>query len=158
MFGTVNLVKLGVLAIVLCGLVSVRHLPRLQGQHEVAVVAQPGAALSGVVRSPKIPLQVAILHWYNANQTASFPVGTEPTGVAFDGGNIWVVNDSNSTVSKLRASDGTTLGTFAVGFFPLGVAFDGANIWVTDPANNNLSKLRDSDGTTLVTFSWGTLP
>jgi DNA-binding beta-propeller fold protein YncE len=33
-------------------------------------------------------------------------------------------------VTKLRASDGTVLGTFAVGSNPVGVAFDGANIWV----------------------------
>jgi len=50
--------------------------------------------------------------------------------VAFDGVNIWVTNSSSNTVSKLRGSDGVTLGTFSVGSNPLGVAFDGANIWV----------------------------
>jgi DNA-binding beta-propeller fold protein YncE len=50
--------------------------------------------------------------------------------VAFDGASIWVGNIGSNNVTKLRASDGTVLGTFPVGFFPLGVAFDGANIWV----------------------------
>ncbi len=141
MLGKLNLVKLGVLAILLCGLVTVLHLTRLQGQNEVADVAQPRAPLSGVVRSAKNPLQIAILHWYNANQTASFAVGTGPIGVAFDGANIWVANLSSNNVTKLRASDGTTLGTFAVGTSPHGVAFDGANIWVANDSSNTVSKL-----------------
>jgi hypothetical protein len=47
------------------------------------------------------PLQVAILHWYSANQTTSFSVGTSPYGVAFDGANIWVANQNSGSVSKL---------------------------------------------------------
>jgi hypothetical protein len=46
------------------------------------------------------PNQVAILRWYAANQTADFPVGTNPAGVAFDGANVWVANDGSNTVSK----------------------------------------------------------
>ncbi len=30
----------------------------------------------------------------------TFPVGTRPLGVAFDGANIWVANSGSSTVSK----------------------------------------------------------
>jgi DNA-binding beta-propeller fold protein YncE len=66
--------------------------------------------------------------------------------VAFDGANIWVTNyalGSGNTVTKLRASDGTVLGTFTVGpvnSAPRGVAFDGANIWVTNVGTNTVSK------------------
>jgi hypothetical protein len=68
-------------------------------------------------------------------------VGAQPSGVAFDGANIWVVN-SNGTVTKLRASDGTNLGTFNVGASPGGgVAFDGANIRVTNLGGNSVTKL-----------------
>src|ERR1700680_3023816 len=80
----------------------------------------------------KNPQQIAILHWYAANQTTAFAVGVNPEGVAFDGANIWVANNGSNTVTKLRASDGANLGTFAVGGGPEGVAFDGANIWVTN--------------------------
>ena len=48
---------------------------------------------------PSNPNQVAILRWYAANQTADFPVGTFPYGVAFDGANIWVANSGSNTVS-----------------------------------------------------------
>ena len=50
--------------------------------------------LTGVTSSTQNPLQIAILHWYNANLTTSFAVGTEPVGVALDGANIWVTNFS----------------------------------------------------------------
>jgi DNA-binding beta-propeller fold protein YncE len=45
-------------------------------------------------------------------------VGTHPESVAFDGANIWVSNYGSNNATKLRASDGTVLGTFAVGTNP----------------------------------------
>ena len=98
------------------------------------------------------PLKIALLKWYPANKTTSFKVGKQPLGVAFDGANIWVTNNDDATVSKLRASDGADLGTFNVGGAPMGVAFDGANIWVANSFDNTVTKLRASDGTTLGTF------
>ena len=54
-------------------------------------------AQGGVTNSTKNPAQIATLHWYEANVTTSFQVGTvpnqfgtAPTSVAFDGANIWV--------------------------------------------------------------------
>ena len=87
------------------------------------------------------PQQVALLRWYEASEAGNdFAVGNNPFGVAFDGANIWVVNFLGATVSKLRASDGMTLGTFATGDGPVGVAFDGANIWVTNEGDDTVSK------------------
>jgi DNA-binding beta-propeller fold protein YncE len=87
------------------------------------------------------------------------------SGLAFDGANIWVAYsgcDINGaalhTVTKMRASDGTVLGTFPVGGSPEGVLFDGTNIWVANNADNTLSKLRASDGVVLGTFPAGTFP
>ena len=68
------------------------------------------------------PLKIALLKWYQANQTTSFSVGrtknSDPYGLAFDGQNIWTAN-SEGTVTKLRASDGAILGNFAVGGRPM---------------------------------------
>ena len=61
--------------------------------------------------------------------------------VAFDGANIWVTNEGDNTVTKLRGADGANLGTFPVGHYPRGVAFDGANIWVTSYFDGSVSKL-----------------
>src|SRR5438105_9036957 len=66
----------------------------------------------------------------------TFPVGEWPTGLAFDGANIWVVNDVGGSVTKLRASDGAVLGTFSVGTYPGKAAFDGTNIWVINSGDN----------------------
>jgi hypothetical protein len=46
---------------------------------------------------------VAILRWYPANLTTTFAVGIAPSGVTFDGANIWVTDPSlrGGTVSKL---------------------------------------------------------
>jgi DNA-binding beta-propeller fold protein YncE len=52
-----------------------------------------------------------------------------------------VANETNNTVTKLRAADGANLGTFAAGTSPFGVAFDGANIWVANAGSNTVSKL-----------------
>src|SRR6516162_717057 len=56
-------------------------------------LAPPSSApLIGVTSSTKNPLQVALLHWYDANLTTAFDVSNAPVGVAFDGANIWVTN------------------------------------------------------------------
>src|SRR5215472_7215995 len=47
-----------------------------------------------------------------------------PTGIAFDGANIWTASSNSNNVSKVRASDGAVLGTFAVGTRPLSDAVD----------------------------------
>ena len=81
-----------------------------------------------------------------------------PRRIAFDGTYIRVTRAGQNTVSKLRTSDGATLGTFPTGSGPYGIAFDGANIWVANYTGNTVTKLRASDGVTLGTFSTGSHP
>ena len=82
-----------------------------------------------------------------------------PEALAFDGANIWVSEYFSSRVTKLRASDGTNLGTFPVGPWPWGIAFDGANIWVVSADHlGTVRKLRASDGANLGTISVGGVP
>jgi hypothetical protein len=105
------------------------------------------------------PQKIALLKWYQANLVpTSFAVGktqnSNPYGIAFDGANIWTAN-SEGTVTKLRASDGASLGTFPAGNAPTGIAFDGANMWVTNYYDGTVTKLRASDGRSLGTFSLG---
>jgi hypothetical protein len=124
-----------------------------RAQETGATLPQPPAS-SAVAN----PLKVALLKWYPANLTTSFKVGDNPYAIAFDGANMWVTNNGDSTVSKLRASDGANLGTFNVGGAPMGVAFDGANIWVVNSFPNTVTKLRASDGTNLGEFAVGQVP
>jgi DNA-binding beta-propeller fold protein YncE len=48
----------------------------------------------------------------------TFSVGDNPRQLAFDGANIWVSNLADDTVARLRASDGTVLGTLNAGRKP----------------------------------------
>src|SRR5215472_13198160 len=106
---------------------------------------------------PANPLKVALLKWYKANTVFNmFPAdGSDPTGIAFDGANIWISNYMGGSVTKLQANDGKFLGKFSVGGGlaggPFGVTFDGANIWVSN-FNGYVTKLRASDGTHLGNF------
>ena len=76
---------------ILCGLVAA-------GPH----VVYP----AGVTSSTMNPLQIALLHWYNANLTTIFGAGNNPRGLTFDRANIWAVNNVSNNVTKLRANDG----------------------------------------------------
>jgi len=71
---------------------------------------------------------------------------------------MWVSNQFGASLTELRASDGTNLGTFSVGSGPTGVAFDGANIWTANSFGGDVTKLRASDGKVLGTFTVGQAP
>jgi YVTN family beta-propeller protein len=111
-------------------------------------------------RNHPTPQQLALLKWYTAISTtqANISVGSGPVAVAFDGANMWVVNNNDATVSVLRASDGAHVMTPTVGGIPSGIAFDGANMWVTNSADNTVSVLRASDGSQVRTPGVGNVP
>ncbi len=104
------------------------------------------------------PHQIGMLRWYEVINGMSFRVGTNPVAAAFDGANIWVANRSTGDVTKLRANDGSTVGSYTIGAEPYSVAFDGANVWVAAAGNNNVVKLRASDGSRIGAYSVGTRP
>ena len=79
-------------------------------------------------------------------------MGFQPLGIAFDGADLWIANRGDSTVSKLRASDGLLLGTFKAPGNPYGVAFDGVHIWVTGAPY--VSELQASDGSQVGLFDF----
>src|SRR5215831_16464666 len=68
----------------------------------------------------------------NPDLIQSFPVGVSPWELTSDGENIWVTSLVDSSMTKLRASDGQSLGTFFAGGRTIFAAFDGANIWATN--------------------------
>lgn len=109
---------------------------------------------SNLVNSPERNLGLlGSLRWDLLKGQNDFTAGTAPRGLAFDGSNIWVTNQTSNNVTKLRASDGANLGTFPVGTGPIGIAFDGANMWVMNGGSSNLTKLRASDGANLGTIA-----
>src|ERR1700734_2921971 len=102
-FGRLHL-KSVVLAMLLFGLLGVMpFLARVHGQSNGGTAAGQ-ATPAGVTTLNKNPLQIAILHWYNANLTTQFTAGTAPFGIAFDGANMWVALNGMNKVVKLRAN------------------------------------------------------
>lgn len=108
----------------------------------------------GVPGASLLQQKAALLRRYRQD----FPVGNSPWAIAFDGADIWVTNNGDNTVTELRASDGSNLGTFPVGTSPMGIAFDGANMWVVNNGSNNVTELQVPGGAVLGTFPVGTAP
>ena len=53
------------------------------------------------------PIQIGMLRWYQASLAGEFQVGDGPSGIAFDGQDLWVTLAGNSKITKVRPSDGT---------------------------------------------------
>ncbi len=79
------------------------------------------------------PKQVALKRWYAANQSGNnlISIGGSPRGMAFDGANIWVV-DNNNDLSKIDSSTGLVSSYVlpAGAYDPKDIAYDGIYLWV----------------------------
>jgi len=80
-------------------------------------------------------------------------VDSHPYSFAFDGSNMWVVNVTGNSVTKISAmptqpcpSPPCVVGSYSVGAHPQGVVFDSKYIWVSNRYENSLTKLSASDG------------
>lgn len=83
----------------------------------------------------------------NPATTAEFATGAPyPSGLVYDGANVWITNYTSASVSKMRASDGAVLASYPVGTNPRGLVFDGLNIWVGCDGSTNVYKLRAATG------------
>ena len=106
-----------------------------------------------LVTAPPNVDQVAILRWYEVNNTnIKVTLDDRPGAIAFDGESIWVANrgdddePDDDAVTKITVSTRQIVGDFSVGENPRAVAFDGENIWVANSGSNNLTKFK-VDGT-----------
>ena len=88
----------------------------------------------------------------------TYPVGSEPYGIAIDGsGNVWVTDQGSNSVTEL-GSTGAVLGSFTVSTGPTGIAIGGSgNVWITNQGSDNVIEL-SSDGSVLGTFTVSTGP
>lgn len=100
-------------------------------------------------------MNAALLRWYSQ----TYPVTSNPYGVAFDGTNIWVANLYTGTVTKVLASSGAVVGTYPVGPGASSLAFDGTNIWVTNPSSSGtVIKVLASTGAVVGSYPVGNFP
>ena len=69
----------------------------------------------------------------------TYPVGSNPQGLAFDGANIWVPNLVSNTLTKPQASTGAVLATYSI-TGPTDVVYDGSHIWVVSIGANTVTR------------------
>jgi len=101
-------------------------------------------------------------------QVAGYATGTFPLSMVYDGQNMWIGNGTGVNVgppvpgigslTKIRAADGTNLGTFTVGHHVRGLAYDGTSIWACNGNDNTVSCVRASDVALLATYPTGKAP
>ncbi len=89
----------------------------------------------------------ATIPWTVTTVTTGF---SNPTGILFDGANVWVTDVGN--LFKLDSS-GAILQTVTVGPGAQFPVFDGVNIWVPGDGLNTLSVVRASTGAVLATLT-----
>ena len=68
--------------------------------------------------------------------------GSRPTGLAWDGQNLWVSDEGTNRIYKLSLSSGEVLESFpGPGSSPQGLTWDGEALWVADPAMGRLYRV-----------------
>jgi DNA-binding beta-propeller fold protein YncE len=78
------------------------------------------------------------LHEPTGAKIGPFQVGSNPGGIAFDGANMWVLNNI-SNLSELSPT-GATIGGFDTST-GVGIAFDGTHMWVPISGNDSVIEL-----------------
>ncbi len=79
---------------------------------------------------------------YHYNRLNSFPSpGPAPSGMTFDGNDLWVADEKEGSIYKITTADGTILQTYQSPIrFPSGLAWDGQGLWVVGMDNSKRSQ------------------
>ena len=70
-------------------------------------------------------------------------ISDNPSGIAFDGTNMWTANRQDGSVTRITPSGVMTTYTGAGGY-PLDIAFDGTNMWTANEGGASVSKITPS--------------
>jgi YVTN family beta-propeller protein len=128
------------------------------GSPVAVVTSSPSATVVPKPSATAVPTAVPTPTPRPAISSASYPVGTHPYNVAFDGASIWVANAGSNNATKLDPATGAIIGTYPVGTTPVGIAFDGQTVWVSNTGSNNVTKLTAATGAVVGTLQVGTYP
>ena len=72
---------------------------------------------------------------------ATVPTGIRPTDVAAAGGQVWVANDADDSVTQVSIARRAVLSTTSPGTSVAGLAVDGGGVWVADTRRSRLLRL-----------------
>src|SRR5438093_4892447 len=84
---------------------------------------------------------------------ALFAEVAKPVAAVVDGQSIWVTDSGDHRLVKLRASDGTLLGSYPIPS-PLRLIYDGQNVWTVSNAGV-VTKVQAKDGVILGSYPAG---
>jgi hypothetical protein len=87
------------------------------------------------------------------NVAAIDPGLSIPTGLVYDGSNLWVVDQGNNKLKKLSESASTILQEVTIGGSAQPPVFDGTNIWVPNFNDDTVTVIRASTGAVLATLT-----
>jgi hypothetical protein len=101
---------------------------------------------------------VAEKRWYYTNTTGSGLSGlSHPSGICFDGVNLWVTCQYADVVQKVRAADAAPVAAYPTGDGPYHVIYDGIHVWVVNYGDGTVTELQ-GDGTYVRTVAIGPNP
>ena len=90
--------------------------------------------------------------------SAAVPVGTNPVGLAFGGGALWVANRSDGTVSRIDPATHTVIQTIDVGAAPEALTVTAGDVWVANFADDTVSRINIAANKVVDTITVGTRP
>jgi len=112
------------------------------------------------VVSPLNPNVLAQKRWHYSNLSGnSISLTGGPTGICFDGLNMWVAKYTDNYLAKIRAPDATIISSvsYTTGAYPIDVVSDGRYVWSVNYVGDSVTK-RELDGSLIGTYAVGDQP
>lgn len=108
-------------------------------------IAYDGQRIWTANQGPQGSISIVTLNPPDLTVTTVTTGFSSPSGIIYDGTNIWVTDAGDSMLKKLD-STGNIISSVSVGAVPLYPAFDGTNIWVPNHNSNTVSVVRATGG------------
>ena len=86
------------------------------------------------------------------------PVGRGPAGVVVAGGEVWVANELDGTVSEVNPGSGTQVAAIPAGIGPAAIASGYGSVWVANVTSDTVSRIDAATGVVVSTISLGSAP
>jgi len=142
--------------------VSVRR--KVTGAWAVAALVAMGALttaivkLSGLAGHETLAANSVGALELDGSIAAAVQVGTNPAGLAFGGGALWVANRSDGTVWRIDPRTHTVVQKLDVGWTPESLAVTTDNVWVANFASGTVTRINIGASKVVDTITVGTGP
>jgi YVTN family beta-propeller protein len=133
-----------------------------------AVVAAGALMLAGTTLAVKLHTKTVAAVALSANSvgeispegvvTAAIPVGTNPLGLAYGAGSLWVTNRSDNSVWRLDPRTKSVIQRIEVGLSPEAVAVSRTDVWVANFGDGTVSRINVESMTQTRRIHVGTHP